>query len=334
MPQTPDRFPGERQEEGILFDVGSDHPTVNGEMRYVTGAGFRVFEEGIEHGLANDSNVVHKTGTEIVDGAKTFSDGLDVVGAMTQGDGNTASGTDSHAEGCAGVATGDFSHTEGAFAIAEGSAAHGEGSSCYARGDNSHAEGDTTEAGGPGAHAEGVDTFADGNGSHAQGISSYAGNTGQEAWASGCFSDVGDSQVTQTVLRGMTIGTAPGEEIELLLGPEGDEKLIFQDTHTYAIFLECVATSGNDRFCLRQMVLANASTHPIFTWHFNILGIGTQEVLSTGLGVDWALRVASIYVPPSMGHPAGSRFGVLFNTGASQVEVSVVCNVRVVEVAG
>ena len=309
MTTTPDRHPGPIDEdEHILLEPQTVHPTTNGQFAYVKDLGFRLFEEGVERGLGiDDANVVHKTGDETVGGLKTFSDGLDVVGAMTQGSGNSATGEDS-------------------FAGGTGSEAGGT---------SSHAEGIATSAGGPGGHAEGSSTYADGSGSHAQGISSYAGNTGQEAWASGCFEGPGDAQVTQAVLRGTTLGIIPGEEIELLLGPAGNEKLIFNDMHTYTIFLEAVATSGNvDRFCMKQMVLAHASMHPMFTWHFDILGVGTQEVLSTGLGVDWTLRVASIYVPPSMGHPAGSRFGILFNIGASQIVVNVVCNVRVVEVVG
>lgn len=51
MPRTPDRFPGEREDEGILLEVGAVVPAVNGEIRYVTGVGFRFYEEGLERGL-------------------------------------------------------------------------------------------------------------------------------------------------------------------------------------------------------------------------------------------------------------------------------------------
>lgn len=54
MPRTPDRFPGEREEEAIKLEPASTVPTVNGEFRYVTGVGFRFFEEGIERGLDED----------------------------------------------------------------------------------------------------------------------------------------------------------------------------------------------------------------------------------------------------------------------------------------
>jgi hypothetical protein len=59
MGQTPDRFPGEREEEGIKFDEGSVHPTLTGEVRYVAGVGFRFFEEGFEKGLGGAEAALH-----------------------------------------------------------------------------------------------------------------------------------------------------------------------------------------------------------------------------------------------------------------------------------
>lgn len=52
MGQTPDRFPGEREDEGILLEPSAVTPAVNGELRYVTSVGFRFFEEGVEVGLS------------------------------------------------------------------------------------------------------------------------------------------------------------------------------------------------------------------------------------------------------------------------------------------
>jgi len=51
VPQTPDRFPGEREDEGLLLEPGAVHPSADGEIRYVAGVGFRFFEEGIEYPL-------------------------------------------------------------------------------------------------------------------------------------------------------------------------------------------------------------------------------------------------------------------------------------------
>lgn len=51
MGQTPDRFPGRREDECLLLDSGSIHPTETGEIRYVQNLGFRFLEEGVEKGL-------------------------------------------------------------------------------------------------------------------------------------------------------------------------------------------------------------------------------------------------------------------------------------------
>lgn len=51
MPQTPDRFPGVREDEGILLESDAIHPAVDGEIRYVAGLGFRFFEEGVDKPL-------------------------------------------------------------------------------------------------------------------------------------------------------------------------------------------------------------------------------------------------------------------------------------------
>lgn len=47
MPRTPDRRPGPIvEDEGIFLEPQATEPTVNGELRYVTGRGLRVYEEG------------------------------------------------------------------------------------------------------------------------------------------------------------------------------------------------------------------------------------------------------------------------------------------------
>ena len=52
MPLTPDRRPGALEEdEGINLTPQAVAPTVNGELRYVAGTGFRFFEEGVAKGL-------------------------------------------------------------------------------------------------------------------------------------------------------------------------------------------------------------------------------------------------------------------------------------------
>jgi len=52
VPLTPDRRPGALEEdEGINLTPQAVAPVANGEFRYVTGVGFRFFEEGAEKGL-------------------------------------------------------------------------------------------------------------------------------------------------------------------------------------------------------------------------------------------------------------------------------------------
>lgn len=68
MPRTPDRFPGEREEESIQFEPSAVVPTTNGEFRYVTGVGFRFYEEGVEVGLSGTgiSEAQHRTLLQLI----------------------------------------------------------------------------------------------------------------------------------------------------------------------------------------------------------------------------------------------------------------------------
>jgi hypothetical protein len=68
MARTPDRFPGEREDEGMKLDVGSVHPTQNGEVFYIDGVGFKFFEEGVEVGLSGTgiSEATHRTLRQLI----------------------------------------------------------------------------------------------------------------------------------------------------------------------------------------------------------------------------------------------------------------------------
>lgn len=55
MPRTPDYFPGEREEEALLIVSGSDYPAKNGEITYVSGSGFKFYEEGSLRTLTTSS---------------------------------------------------------------------------------------------------------------------------------------------------------------------------------------------------------------------------------------------------------------------------------------
>jgi hypothetical protein len=68
MSRTPDRFPGEREDEGLLLMPDIVVPVINGELRYVTGVGFRFFEEGVEKGLSGTgiTEAQHKTLRQLI----------------------------------------------------------------------------------------------------------------------------------------------------------------------------------------------------------------------------------------------------------------------------
>ena len=65
MGKTPDRFPGESDDEGIDLESVAASPTVNGQIRYKTAEGFRFFDEGVEKGLGI-SALEHQTLRQLV----------------------------------------------------------------------------------------------------------------------------------------------------------------------------------------------------------------------------------------------------------------------------
>lgn len=60
MPRTPDEFPGERIDESVLFISGTFVPAQNGEMAYVSGSGFKFYEEGVVKSLGGLSIFEHE----------------------------------------------------------------------------------------------------------------------------------------------------------------------------------------------------------------------------------------------------------------------------------
>jgi hypothetical protein len=73
---------------------------------------------------------------------------LHVAGTLINGDGNTATGYISHAEGQSTITSGNYSHAEGSATIASGPYSHAEGYFTTAIGDGSHAAGSFTVASG------------------------------------------------------------------------------------------------------------------------------------------------------------------------------------------
>jgi hypothetical protein len=67
MPRTPDRRPGELEEEAILFETGSSTvPSVEGEFRYVQGVGFQYYETGTLRNLTGLSSDDHKAVRQLI----------------------------------------------------------------------------------------------------------------------------------------------------------------------------------------------------------------------------------------------------------------------------
>jgi hypothetical protein len=88
VPLTPDRRPGVLEEdEAIKLGPQAVTPTVNGEFRYVTGVGFRFFEEGSTEGLGV-SETEHRALLQLIH----FIDGGPAEG-FTTGATRTTTGT-------------------------------------------------------------------------------------------------------------------------------------------------------------------------------------------------------------------------------------------------
>lgn len=73
MGRTPDRFPGEREDESLYLEPGSARPTKDGEIFYVDGEGFKFREGGSEVGLSGSgvSETSHKTLRQLIHLAET-----------------------------------------------------------------------------------------------------------------------------------------------------------------------------------------------------------------------------------------------------------------------
>jgi hypothetical protein len=96
------------------------------------------------------------------------------VNSFAQGFGSLASAVDSHAEGNVAAATNAAAHAEGIGTVSSGIASHAEGSGSQATGGAAHAEGTNTVAINVNAHAEGANSSASGGQSHAEGQSTQA----------------------------------------------------------------------------------------------------------------------------------------------------------------
>lgn len=154
---------------------------------------------------------------------------------------------------------------------------------------------------------------------------------GQQTFASGSFGVAGgDAQAWQLVLRGVTPGLAPGETIELLYGPNGDQFVTLENGKSYAIDAIFVAESaGGVDFW---------SYHPTFQFKTTVQqeagvittgnpfgpGAALHAVGSAG-AASWTAAIAAAVGP--------TRVEFTFTDTGSTAVIRCVAYVRVVELA-
>lgn len=163
-------------------------------------------------------------------------------------------------------ASGNYAHAEGAATLASGLQSHSEGDATTASADSAHAEGAFTTASAQYAHAEGYYTTASAAGGHTSGCYSVASKLYQRALSSGRFSQAGDSQYTETVLRRATTDATPMELTLDVTAPTGtveetSNRFICATGKSYACLVMIVGRKldGTSAFFLRQALVKNVS---------------------------------------------------------------------------
>jgi hypothetical protein len=166
----------------------------------------------------NNTTTANTLGYGAVDLQSTRSAGTQTAAGnfsfISGGNGNTASGVGSHAQGYYTVAIGNYSHSEGSYTTASGHYSHAQGANTIASGQNSHAQGSSSTASGACSHAEGSSNTASGHYSHAGGSGNTARFFGQVTY--GAAND--DSQYSRIDLHKRTSDATP---TILLLGNDG-----------------------------------------------------------------------------------------------------------------
>jgi hypothetical protein len=150
--------------------------------------------------MAQKHTFGNRTGTagdhSFVKGGSLAANTASGTDTSAEGSGTTASNDSAHAEGDGTTASGTASHAEGVNTVASNTAAHAEGGASQATATYSHAEGQTTLASGNASHAEGSGTTATNDTSHAEGsgtdaTGSSAHSEGSDTTASGTSSHAG-----------------------------------------------------------------------------------------------------------------------------------------------
>jgi len=163
-------------------------------------------------------------------------------------------------------ATGNYAHAEGSSTLASGSYSHCEGRLTTASGESAHAENYYTTASAQYTHAEGYYTTASAKAAHSSGYYSAANKQYQRALASGRYSETGDSQYTEIVLRRATTSATPAALTLDGATPSGTTEetsncFICATGKTYACLVMIAArkSDGTSAFFLRQVLVKNVS---------------------------------------------------------------------------
>ena len=98
-----------------------------------------------------------------------------------EGSGTQATNWNTHAEGVRSIASGEYSHAEGTDTTSEGRSSHSEGEGTHAKASYAHSEGSGTTASGTASHSEGSQSTASGAFSHAEGNTTIASGEGSHA---------------------------------------------------------------------------------------------------------------------------------------------------------
>lgn len=154
---------------------------------------------------------------------------------------------------------------------------------------------------------------------------SIASRNGQFSYGSGAGGIVGlplgASQESRMTMTGSTPGLAPGESVELLVGP-GDT-FSFEDDRSYIVIVSAIARSSP--FLLSQSFRQSFVTTRA-AGASSIVASGVLEQLGNVGGADWTL-VASIGAGPD-------RFVLTFSTGPlASAAVRITARVEFVEIA-
>ena len=297
----------------VVFDIPTDTDSVNMFVKLdkgVTADNLTIYPM---IRLASDSDDTWqpyaKTNYELTQDVNSLSYIKDVpiakgsgTNSIIEGDlaHNTASATNSHAEGYNTTCLGAYGHSEGYYTQANGSQAHAEGHSTTASGDNSHAEGRGTMAQQDAAHAEGNSTRANGYYSHAQNLRTIA--QGRAQTVIGCCNIAqGTPNSAQDTDYAFIIGNgADADHRSNALAVQWDGTVVFQDNSTIKsakTVYEVMGKMGAKNLISTPYVDANVTTRGGITYTLNADG----SLTFSGTATSYSYYIFNIDVSNKIG---------------------------------